>query len=984
MSAIKKLYHNTTAEYNGYFNADVLMQQTMLSLTTQHEDNYTRVLDLYPYMGVKDVQGIYPDMDKAIEKVSVVIALHRVSDWTDDCYLLMGQAQYLKRDFESAEETLEYMTDEFNPEKTEQRRKKALSRKSKKEQQKVREKEQKEKQEARAEEKKEKEKTRKEQARDKKKEQARKKKEREREAKERARAKKKGKPLPPKKKVEDPDNSKDEDPEISGKEVPTKAQLDSIAAKKEAEKPKPDPDNYFLKHRPCYQEGVLWLARTYIERQMYDDAWRLLTKLEKDPKTFKDVRRDLAQVQAYYFLKQKQYNKALPYLELALSQIKKKKDKARVAYIVAQIKQLENGGSEAYNAFATVLKYSPTYEMEFNARLNMILNAWLSGRGSAEGAIADLSKMSKDSKNTEFLDQIYFTMAKIALKDNQRTQAMAYLRQSLDNSKGNQAQKAEAYYLLATLYHEDEDYVQAKNYYDSTKTTMSDKDDRYADVTKYASNLADIAKYIGVVTLQDSLLRIAGMSEKEQKELAKRLLAEQEKLKEAQAIAAAPAAATPGSRFAATGPRMTPDGMPAIPTAIGAGTKPSTFFAYTDQVGLRKQQRDFEKKWGDRKNEDNWRRTNKRSTDSDITDIVSGDSTQADSGNEDWRNLLRDVPKTPEEVAAANQKIEDAFYQLGVLFYDRIQNYKRSVGSHETLLKRYPETKQELQAWYYLYLSHTALNNRTEAKLYYDKIVAKYPTTTYARVLQDPDYAKKSREEENKLARYYDETYRLFTAGQAATALQRIDEAPKKFGADNEFKVKFALLRAMCTGKTESKDVYIAGLKDVVAKYPNTPEQKRAKEMLRLLEGGKAEPEEGGIKPGGVAATATGNFSDAPENQHYVIIVMTGKNISLDKAKGDVSDYNRTNFKIEDLKVTNIFLGSDTNRPTLVIRKFNTKADALRYYEAAEADRDGYINIPNLDFEIFAISQDNYRELLRTKNLDDYRAFYEENYLNGE
>jgi hypothetical protein len=38
-----------------------------------------------------------------------------ISRWTDDCYLVLGQSQYLKQDYESAEESLEFMTAEFNP-----------------------------------------------------------------------------------------------------------------------------------------------------------------------------------------------------------------------------------------------------------------------------------------------------------------------------------------------------------------------------------------------------------------------------------------------------------------------------------------------------------------------------------------------------------------------------------------------------------------------------------------------------------------------------------------------------------------------------------------------------------------------------------------------------------------------------------------------------------------------------------------------------
>ena len=64
--------HNLTAKYNGYFNADVLVQEATAKLVEQHQDNYNQVLDVYPYLAVDNPSAAAPDLDKAIEKVAVV------------------------------------------------------------------------------------------------------------------------------------------------------------------------------------------------------------------------------------------------------------------------------------------------------------------------------------------------------------------------------------------------------------------------------------------------------------------------------------------------------------------------------------------------------------------------------------------------------------------------------------------------------------------------------------------------------------------------------------------------------------------------------------------------------------------------------------------------------------------------------------------------------------------------------------------------
>ena len=117
LSAIGKLYHNTTAKYNGYFNARELMEETFVSLDEQYQDNYNKILPVFTYTEADNPQAVAGDLDIAMEKVSIVINLHRESVWTDDCYLIIGQAQFLKKDYESAEETLRYLINEYSPRK---------------------------------------------------------------------------------------------------------------------------------------------------------------------------------------------------------------------------------------------------------------------------------------------------------------------------------------------------------------------------------------------------------------------------------------------------------------------------------------------------------------------------------------------------------------------------------------------------------------------------------------------------------------------------------------------------------------------------------------------------------------------------------------------------------------------------------------------------------------------------------------------------
>jgi len=115
VSKVGKFYHNVTSEYNGYFNANELYEASLLTLREKNNDNYSKILEVYDYIAVPDPKIVNADLDKAIEKLTRVAAIHEPGDWVDNCYVLMAKAQYLKQDYERALETLEYFEEDFNP-----------------------------------------------------------------------------------------------------------------------------------------------------------------------------------------------------------------------------------------------------------------------------------------------------------------------------------------------------------------------------------------------------------------------------------------------------------------------------------------------------------------------------------------------------------------------------------------------------------------------------------------------------------------------------------------------------------------------------------------------------------------------------------------------------------------------------------------------------------------------------------------------------
>ncbi len=969
---MSKLWHNTTAHYNGYFNANELLFFSEQALVEQHQDNYNKILPVYEYIEADNPQAVAEDLDEAVRKVTIVVNLHPYSNWTDDCYLLAGRAFYLKQDYEGAEKTFRYLINEFPPEpeverssgksnNNRNRRNRSSSRNNNSQDQTG---------EALAVEGEEP-KSRRELERERKRynREVRRRKKRRNNNNNRNRNRQQEQEQPTATDAPQTDvaetTPETEEGAAETETAPTRVRLsDNTEAAIAA-----DPDSYFLKHRPAFQEGMLWLGRTLIERDNYDAAARVLNQLLQNPGTFDDVRREAAAAQAHLAIKQRDYDAAVPALERAIELANKRDRRARYSYILAQVHQHRGNSQAALAAFEQVLKNSPDYTMEFASRLNMAQNSYLSGQGSAAEAMANLERMLKDSKNAGFHDQIYFAMAEIALAQGDREQGVALLQKSLSNSLSNRAQKAEAYYMLGTLSYEQEEYLAAKLYFDSTLTVMGPADERFVPTERLRDNLVDIAAHIQTIALQDSLLAIAELSPEEQAELAKDIF-------DAQRQSAAAASGIADDKF-------NRGGLPTASRAAGSSGRPgaappalrneSNFFAYDDRA-VRRGQREFSRRWGDRRLEDNWRRSNRRDA-SGFDEDIAVETTDVNLLTQDQINdILGDVPQDENGKETARLAIKQAMYELGRLYRDRLDNNEKAVEVLEELNTRFPGNIHELDSWYYLYLSHTDLGNSSDAQRYRDLIIDKYPTSNYGRILQDPNYAEEYLSEERQLNRAYDDVYGLFEAGQYQEALSNAQANVSRLFGQHPLKPRYALLMAMCTGNTQGKEAYIADLQRVIATYPDTPEETRAKEILRLLGGA------GASLPGQAEEEAATDFSINDSELHYIIVVFNGSEIDLNANKITVSDYNQQYHSLDRLRISNVYLGEDNDIPVLVLRRFKDKETAMNYYNGVQANIGDFIDPSSVPYDIFAITQSNYREVLRNRTPAGYKGFFEANY----
>lgn len=107
---IRRTTQNSFTHYNYYFNANRKMEEAELNMRRVNKENYDSLIGLFPFNPNKDSTLLAADMDSIVHKVSVGIQIHdpRVK-WSNDMYLLLGQAYYYKGNYENASIAFRYI-----------------------------------------------------------------------------------------------------------------------------------------------------------------------------------------------------------------------------------------------------------------------------------------------------------------------------------------------------------------------------------------------------------------------------------------------------------------------------------------------------------------------------------------------------------------------------------------------------------------------------------------------------------------------------------------------------------------------------------------------------------------------------------------------------------------------------------------------------------------------------------------------------------
>ncbi len=111
----RKFIQNTISHYNFFFNANEKINNVIIAATEAQKDSFERLLPYFPF-SLDFTKNQKNELDSAVQKATGGILLHDLrTNWVDNFYLIIGKAYFLKKQYDSAEMTFNYINYEFAP-----------------------------------------------------------------------------------------------------------------------------------------------------------------------------------------------------------------------------------------------------------------------------------------------------------------------------------------------------------------------------------------------------------------------------------------------------------------------------------------------------------------------------------------------------------------------------------------------------------------------------------------------------------------------------------------------------------------------------------------------------------------------------------------------------------------------------------------------------------------------------------------------------
>lgn len=741
--------------------------------------------------------------------------------------------------------------------------------------------------------------------------------------------------------------------------------------------------NVNSKDRNLRHRSLIQLMRIFIDLKQHDDVVYVIDYLSKEQKISSENRFLLFQTLGHYYHLQGDVEGKIGALDRAAGYAKDKKEKSRINFILAQLYQGEGLDALAYNFYQESLKGNPPYERSFYAQLYSQQVAELDKSKDIKKVRAYYDDLYKNSKNKDLRDVILYEKALFELKQDEREEGVNLLKRAAKEEGSNPIQKGYIYKKLAEISLEDDkNYRMAKYYLDSALMSFRPIDPAYDQINRQKGILDEYVTHFETITTNDSLISLSKLSPEQQELVAQNFIkAEEDRL--IQLAAAKEKAKSNNKMF---------DNLLAF---SGRSSGSGESFYFDNPAAMQQGTIDFARNWGNRPLEDNWRLSSQSFSTSSMNQTEEELAYEEEENDEESQfsqipskeELLSAIPKSDEDINRLNGELEVAYFELGKLLFFDFKEPEFSIENLETLITTFPNTNKKPEAYYILHLAQKERGGNFE--LYSQRLNREFPESPFTYSVNNPTKIS-GNQAYLASSNNYKKAYELYQARDytKARGLLRntLEEYPLTRNTD-----KIMLLDVMISGKIDDRERYQSRLENYIQSTEDADLTKMARNMLIALTGeipkeeatenqdenvgdenesvAKDESEEASVSP----------YKENPNQTHIFVIVLDAEKAK--EAKGllaDLETFHKANFANARLRTGNMNLNREN--AIYIVSPFNNgeKAtdyrkkfmEAFEYSSLSEQDKNNTL----------LISIENFQELNKLKDIEEYRNFYKKTY----
>jgi tetratricopeptide (TPR) repeat protein len=753
-------------------------------------------------------------------------------------------------------------------------------------------------------------------------------------------------------------------------------------------------------------EAKLWQARSYLAMDWLFEAENIITRIKPEELTNKTLSGLYYFDYADFYVKSQEYEKAIPYLVEAVKYAKGTQ-KTRLNFLLGQLYARTGQKQLAYKAFSKAAgAANASYRTKFNARIKQ--SEVFEGNNIASEVKA-LKNMTRFDRNKEYLDQVYYAIGNLYLSRKDTVHAIENYVLAAQKSTRNGIDKAISQVTLGALYYERHQYDKAQPCYSEAVSQLPDNYPNLALIKRRSDVLDELALYSQNVVLQDSLLHLSTLSKDEQLKIINKIISDLKKKEKEEAAEAKRQEYL--ANQSANGSNLKSNSKD--PTTFSINTDDSWYFYNSSALAAGKTE--FQRRWGSRKLEDDWRRRNKSSFNASDFDSSSEQTAAADGDKKDAgaavdtakmsaekkkeddphfaEYYLKQIPSTDEEKTTAHEVIQEGLYNMGVILKDKLEDFDGSYVQFARLLKDYPDNTYRLDVYYNLYLMYVRMGRNDLAETYRQLILRDFAESKYGLALQNPNYINNLRNMESEQETLYESAFDAYMDNRNTDVHTIYKDVNDRYPM-TKLMPKFMFLEALAYVTERRPDDFNSTLRTLLERYPQTDLTPTVSAWLKgMAQGRELKADASGKNMRGmiwdikfsndstVTAADSINFALNPTDRQLLVFVFPTDKVSSNELLYSIARHNFRSFVVKDFDLEQMNFG----RLGMILVKDFENLDELNHYRrvmAASTDfklpagvRPVVISVPNFDALLHSGGTlDDYFRFLEAQNYKDAQA----------